>query len=95
MMKNTNNYKNNNANTVTDKAPTNYNRELLRKLVAEFGIDVKNKMGDIEAEVPVLSGNTINITLNIGDVTVAERGGVIGKKDKKKKSKKKAKKSKK
>lgn len=62
------------------------NEELLAKLAAELKINmefkVNSKIRDVEAEVPVLSNNVFNIT--IGDVTIAERGGVVGK-DKKKK----------
>lgn len=65
--------------------------ELMAKLAAKLELDVKfnvnSKVGDVEAEVPILSNNVVNIT--IGDVTIAERGGVIGGKKKKKKGDKK------
>ena len=63
--------------------------DIITKLIAELklnfsigDIDTTIKTGDVE--VPLFSGNTINIT--IGDVTVAERGGRI--KNKKKGGKK-------
>ena len=68
--------------------------ELMAKLAAELKLDIRfnvnSKVGDVEAEVPILSNNTFNIT--IGDVIIAERGGVVDKDKKKKGSKSKSKK---
>lgn len=103
-MKNNNNANNNKAmtekvvkNMATDintvATATGINKEeLLAKLAAELNIkfDVKSKVGDVKAEVPVLSNNTFNIT--ISDVTVAERGGIVNDKKSKKKGDKKSKK---
>ena len=61
--------------------------DIITRLMAELKIsvgDIDTSIGDIKADVPILSNNTFNIS--IGNITVAERGGKI--KNKKKGGKK-------